>query len=259
MKDCIIVIGSHADDHELNCGGTLAKYIAQGFEPLWVMLTCNACAAAPAGVDMTPRESGEIRNSEAAAAARVLGVRDEQMCFMHLQENQAGDGRFREHPGFGSYDWEAEDFPAEARERPHVLLAVQDEDTVEELATLIAQREPRIVITHPYKDPATEHCAATALTLTAFRRARERADVGTLYAWERVESLLPVAPDSFVDITDHIDAKIAALREHESQWSKGPYGFDGWEQHFRLRARYWGMHIGVQYAEAFQTLSKEGL
>src|SRR5690606_34073367 len=37
----IMAIGAHADDHELNVGGTLAKYHELGYEIVYVMATTN--------------------------------------------------------------------------------------------------------------------------------------------------------------------------------------------------------------------------
>ena len=57
-------------------------------------------------------------------------------------------------------------------------------------------------------------------------------------------------PNAWVDITDTIDTKIAALREHVSQLRK-PEELEGWMRGWAAEA---GKEIGVAAAEAFRVL-----
>jgi N-acetylglucosamine malate deacetylase 1 len=62
----VIAVGAHPDDVEIACGGTLAKLIVQGYRVGIIDLTDG---------EPTPRcDSPEIRLREAEAAAKVLGV-----------------------------------------------------------------------------------------------------------------------------------------------------------------------------------------
>jgi bacillithiol biosynthesis deacetylase BshB1 len=62
----IAVVGPHPDDQELAMGGTVAMLVAGGHEVTLVDMTTG---------EPTPFGSEEIRAKEAAAAARVLGVK----------------------------------------------------------------------------------------------------------------------------------------------------------------------------------------
>lgn len=61
----VLAIGSHPDDVELTCGGTLIKCADQGYRTGILDLTAG---------EMGTRGSAEIRAAEAARAAEVLGV-----------------------------------------------------------------------------------------------------------------------------------------------------------------------------------------
>ena len=65
MKLDILAFGAHPDDVELGCGGTIAKEIALGKKVGIVDLTRG---------ELGTRGSKEIRDKEAKAAAKILGV-----------------------------------------------------------------------------------------------------------------------------------------------------------------------------------------
>src|SRR5690606_36003354 len=65
MKLDILAFGAHPDDVELGCGGTLAKEISFGKKVGIVDLTRG---------ELGTRGTAEIRDSEAADAAKILGV-----------------------------------------------------------------------------------------------------------------------------------------------------------------------------------------
>ena len=57
-------------------------------------------------------------------------------------------------------------------------------------------------------------------------------------------------PDLFIDISDTIEDKIAALREHVGQFND----VEGIEKHIRERAEEAGKNINVKYAESFRSI-----
>src|SRR5690606_6596965 len=78
MKLDILVFTAHPDDAELGCSGTLAKHIAAGKKAGIIDLTRG---------ELGTRGSAELRDEEAADAAKVLGL--------HVRENLAmRDGFF---------------------------------------------------------------------------------------------------------------------------------------------------------------------
>lgn len=66
MKLDLLAIAAHPDDVELTCGGTLLKMARTGYKTGILDLTAG---------EMGTRGTPEIREREAAAAGRILGVR----------------------------------------------------------------------------------------------------------------------------------------------------------------------------------------
>ena len=66
----VLAFGTHPDDIEIGCGGTVAMLAQRGFEIAHVILTSGE-----AGSDRTaPWEAGPMREKEALEAAKVLGA-----------------------------------------------------------------------------------------------------------------------------------------------------------------------------------------
>ena len=72
------------------------------------------------------------------------------------------------------------------------------------------------------------------------------------------EPMLPVEPDTYIDVTDYMDVKVEALKKHASQcvrWeideNDGTATLDEVVERVRHRARQRGLESGVTYAEAF--------
>lgn len=65
-----LVIAPHPDDDVIGCGGTIAKYIAQGDEVHVIYLTCGDI-----GINNSdPIKAAMVRVDEAITAANILGV-----------------------------------------------------------------------------------------------------------------------------------------------------------------------------------------
>jgi LmbE family N-acetylglucosaminyl deacetylase len=77
------------------------------------------------------------------------------------------------------------------------------------------------------------------------------------------EPMLPVEPDTYIDVTGYMDVKIEALKQHASQWVRWEIDEDDSTatldeviERVRHRARQRGLESGVTYAEAF--ISQQG-
>jgi len=119
--------------------------------------------------------------------------------------------------------------------KPYQLVGMLDEQ-VRELA-------PAAVISHSAHEFHGDHVAVHAATMAA-----QRVSFFDSFAYHPTMTRpLPVAfhPRAYVDISDSIDAKIAAIGAHRSQFASR--GLD--PEMFRDFARINGRLIGVQYAE----------
>ena len=72
--DRALVLTPHPDDAEIGCGGTIAGWIAQGTEVVYVL--CTNGDKGSGDVEMTSDRLAETRAREQAEAADELGVKE---------------------------------------------------------------------------------------------------------------------------------------------------------------------------------------
>jgi LmbE family N-acetylglucosaminyl deacetylase len=190
----ILVVTAHPDDVDFGAAGSIARWVDAGAEVSYCIVTDGDAGGFDPAVPRS--EIGGIRRAEQTEAAKVLGVTD--LTFLGYP-----DGRLET-----SLDLR--------RDIARVIRIVRPRRVVMQSSERVYTR---IYASHP------DHLAAGEATICAvYPDARnpftftELADEG-LEAWTVDEVLVMAGPDPdvFVDITDTIDRKIAALLCHESQ------------------------------------------
>lgn len=193
--DKAMVIVAHPDDPEFFCGGTVARWARQGVEVTYLICTRGDKGSSDPG--MTPERLAGIREAEQWAAARVLGVA--RVVFLDYKDGEL---------------------------EPSLKLRG---DIVRE----VRRHRPQVVVT---PDPTTrfsrglypnhaDHRIVGDVALDALFPA---AGSPLYYPEHLAEGLEPHRvreaylcvtnePDTWVDTTDYIDLKIAALRCHATQ------------------------------------------
>ena len=191
----ILVISAHPDDPDFGAGGTVAKWTSGGHEAHYLIVTDGSKGSGDR--DMTSERLVALRQEEQRAAARQVGV--SEVHFLGFPDGEVmPDLRLR-----------------------HAL--------TRELRRL----RPDIVVTH---DPATiywdqyinhpDHRAVGQAALDAiFPTARDHLNVPEHLA-EGLEPHIVTEvyltgsqkPDTFFDISSTLEQKLAALREHVSQF-----------------------------------------
>jgi LmbE family N-acetylglucosaminyl deacetylase len=193
----ILVVTAHPDDVDFGCAGSVALWVAEGHEVAYCICTSGEAGEAPPEV---PRhEVRALRESEQREAAAVVGVTD--VTFLHHP-----DGRLQ-----ASLDLRRDISRVIRRVRPQRVVSQSPERVWE-----------RVYASHP------DHLAAGEATMAAvYPDARnayahpELLDEG-FEPWT-VEELYVMGSGSsgagplYVDITDTLDTKVAALRAHASQ------------------------------------------
>jgi LmbE family N-acetylglucosaminyl deacetylase len=218
-----LVLFAHPDDAEFMCGGTIAKWTRDGCEVHYVVCTDGSAGSNEPGASRA--DVAPIREREQRAAAEVLGVTS--VTFLGQTDG---------------------------------LLEVTPE--TRKLVTREVRRLRPEVIVAP--DPSRlwsgqgyvnhwDHKQAGLLALTAVMP-----DAPTRVMFQELEDegiepyevpnlwLVTNEPDTYVDITDTIDTKIAALAQHVSEEGEAAAPW------VRERARTVGEEAGVEYAEAFK-------
>jgi len=216
----VLAVAAHPDDLEQLCGGTLARLVEGGHE----VTMCHVSRGDRGSFDHSMEEIAAIRRREAIAAAEVIGAAHECL--------ELSDGEVNS---------------ADPRQK---ALAVD----------LIRRTRPDLVITHHTSDYMSDHVetgrliedASFVATLPLYRTQNPvHAVVPALYYMDTLAGLR-FSPTEYVDITDTIDTKLAALAEHASQlvWLRDHDGIDILEQ-TRTVSAFRGFQAGTRYAEGF--------
>jgi len=223
----VLVVLAHPDDPEFFCGATLAKWAREGKHIRYLLLTCGEKGSD--NPDVTPEMLCADRQAEQRAAAAVIGV--QQVLFLNYH-----DGELTNSP--------------ELRR-----------DIVRE----IRRFKPDIIVT---SDPTTyfrmgayfnhaDHRTAGAATLDAVFPAAgspmyfpELLDEGLEpHRPSEIWVSLTNEPNTWVDVTDTIAVKIAALKAHKSQVK------DPQEMERRIRERLRRTDVDREfYAEGFRVI-----
>ena len=220
-----MVVVAHADDAEWGCSGTVAKLCAEGWEMVYVL-----CTDGSKGID-DPEISGaeliRIRMAEQTNAGKVLGLHE--VVFLGYEDAMLEP----------SLALRRDIARAIRRYRPELVICQNP------VRTLVG----RGYIGHP------DHFAAGEATLAAvYPTARDRLTFPELLAEglepHKVRELWVMDrenADQYVDVTEHIETAVDALRAHASQVD--PDDADKYLKGWRSEI---GAEVGFTYAEAFK-------
>lgn len=222
------MIIAHADDAEFGSAGTIAKWVTQGVEVTYVVVTNgNKGSADP---EMTPEALAALREKEQRAACKVLGVKN--VVFLGYQDGEL----------VPSLELRRDLTREVRRYKPDVAM-VPDPTT---------WYFGNTYINHP------DHRAVGEAALAAiFPSARDRLTFPELlvegfepHKVREVYLSFSMNADTWVDITDTMDTKLAALREHRSQLPD----MDEIDKNVRERAIAMAEGREMKYAEAYKKM-----
>ena len=223
MKLDILAVGSHPDDVELSCSGTIAKEVAAGRKAGLIDLTRG---------ELGTRGTAETRDLEAAEAAKILGV--------SIRENLRFEDGFFEN----NMRNKMEIIKIIRKYRPEIVLSNAVEDRHIDHgrgATLVS-----------------EACFLSGLRKieTELNGASQEAwrpkNVYHYIQWKNLE------PDIVVDISGFIETKLASVKAYKTQFydeksrePMTPISSDNFLDSITYRARDLGRLIGTDHAEGF--------
>lgn len=144
---------------------------------------------------------------------------------------------------------------------------VADLDARRNVAAVIRQLQPRVLLTHYWEDAHPDHVAASALVDAArFWAKLAKTDLpGEPHYPERivyfysVHLRLHVQPSFVLDVSANHDKKMETLACYHSQFIQGRPTSPSFLDEIRDRGRYWGWTIGVRYGEPFRCREEVGL
>jgi N-acetylglucosamine malate deacetylase 1 len=221
----VLAIAAHRDDIEQTCGGTLLKMAEAGHRTGVLDLTQG---------ELGTRGSAQERANEAEEAARILKV-------SWRQALDIPDGRV--------------------------------ENTLEnrlKVARVIREQRPRVVILPYWKGRHPDHYTCSTLGYEACFLAgltklsvADKHDAKAHRPFKIVYATLyyDIRPSFVVDITEQFEARLESIYAYKTQFADQEAGRNDFPAHAEIRdrvaamARFYGMLVGVKYAEPF--LQKE--
>src|SRR3954468_24774416 len=218
-----LVVAPHPDDAELGMGGTIIRLLQQGWRVGILDLTSG---------EPTPLGSPERRVRETAEANAALG------------------NPWRKNLGLPNRSLE----PSLIHRRA--------------LAAVFRQVRPRLVFVPYWEDAHPDHVAATKLVEDArFWSKLSKSDIpgepfhpARILYYFSVHLRIVERPSLAVDISDQLDAKVAALRCYRSQLvDNQPEGRPGVIDPVGARTGFWGHPVGARHAEPFDSREPIGL
>ncbi len=231
MKLDILAFGAHPDDVEISAGGTLAHQAELGYACGIVDLTRG---------DLGTRGTPEIRVKEARDAGEILKVK--------VRENlNFRDGFFK-----------------------------NDEEHQLEIIRVIRKYRPEIVLANAPVDRHPDHGKGGELVKVACFLAGLR-KIETSHEGKAQEAYRPrlvlhyvqfqnLKPDVIVDIGEHIEAKMEAIKAYKSQFynpessePKTVISSKGFLESIEYRSKDMGRLIGAKYGEGFVSAQDLGV
>ena len=257
LNRAIMVVGAHADDNEIHVGGTMLKYHDRGYEIIYVQSTNNMSGSAremqPDGsvkqlppeppVDMMARRKRECDDAAAFVDATPI----------HLDHPQRHYND--EHGNKVTLCYGAPRPEGVPENRQSILTACEDTASIQELADLIVEKDPEVILTHGTNQRNPEHFCTGLLTVNAYWRALDAGYQGALLQWVEPHTAHgehSMRWETFVDYTPYLEKKWEFVGKHACQkptWRDPDFGH-------RFQAQMWGSACGCGAAEVFNWVGR---
>lgn len=221
----VLAVYAHPDDPEVSCAGTLARWAAAGSEVHLVIATRGEKGSSDPDAD--PEVVASRRATEADAAARVMGLASHELLGYP-------DGEMT-----NSVELRGQLVERIRRLRPDVVVG-PDPTAVFFGSSYVNHHDHREM-----GFALLDACAPAAASPLYFPEAGPAHHVGAVYLSGTLE------PDTWVEITDVLEVKVAALLCHRSQVGDDA---DLAAEVVRRRAASAGSQGGVAFAETFRVL-----
>lgn len=222
MNDKILIVAAHPDDEILGCGGTISRLVKKGCDVFTLILG--------EGVTLRDRKRNpkkrekELKDlkKQALQANYLLGVKE--VLFFDLPDN-----RFDTVPFL---------------------------DIVKFVEKIKSGIKPGVIFTHYENDLNIDHGITYKAVLTATRPVKKES-VKEIYSFaipSSTEWAYPVlfSPDVFFDISGGINLKLKAFKKYKGERREYPHPRSA--EGIRSAAKFWGMGIGLKYAEPFKSV-----
>ena len=215
-KSSVLVIAPHPDDEVLGCGGTIARFVNEENEVHIIIVTKGT-------EDLFPQSLIEEGRNEAKKASEYLGVKN-----LHFLDG----------------------FPAAKVD------TIPSYKLNNKIFEIIQEIKPEILFIPNRKDIHKDHQLVHEAALVASRPNSNKYQPIQIMAYETLSetewSFVPFIPNVFIDISEHLDTKINAMKFYKSQLKQFPHTRS--IESIKNLAMFRGGVINVKYAEAFMLI-----
>lgn len=187
----VLVLAPHPDDESLGCGGLLAACRDHGVHAHVIVLTDGA-GSHPRSRQYPPTKLAALRENEARAAVRALGLGDDQIAFLGLPDGKAP------------------------------IVGRRFADAVARVAEFACAREIGTICTTWAHDPHPDHQAANLIGQQVAQDTGARLLCYPVWGWTvPPHAWLPAMQvrGSRLNIADYLPAKRRAIACHRSQYT----------------------------------------
>ncbi len=223
----VLAIGAHPDDLEHQCGGTLARYAAEGHE----VVMAHLCNGNKGGTNVTSEELAVTREQEARDAAAVIGA-------------EAVGGLFGDLEAFLTEEKMIQVVDLIREAQPDVILTHHPDDYMNDhIGT------SQLVF-----------AAAFAATPPLMKTHVDKiVGIVPMYYFSPTDGH-GFLPTEYVDITDFIETKKQMVLAHRSQiaWIRDHHGMADLEARIEAVGRFWGGQCNCTFAEPFALVRASG-
>ncbi len=223
MNVDVLAIGAHPDDIELACGGTIAKFVQQGYKVGLCDLTQG---------ELGTRGTKEIRKEEAQRAASILGV-------VTRRNLQIPDGNIE----------------VSRKNIINIITLIRELRPAILIIPYAIERHPDHVHASELCREAWYYSGLEKMKTKLNGKAQERHRPHHYFEFMQ---WMEFDPSFIVDISSSFDLKMRSVRAHASQFfnpkskeSETRLSGPDFLEVIETRCRYFGSKIGVKYGEPF--------
>ena len=223
----VLAIGSHPDDVEVFCAGTLLKYRRAGHR---IFLALTTSGNIGSNLIEGRQNIARTREAEQLEAARFY---DAQVRFLRHDDQGLLDG-------------------------PELRRG---------LIEAIRWAEPQVIFTNYPGDRSTDHnVTGTVVGRVMLSLPGKNVPAGgtplqgkpSLFYWDTAAGL-DFQPEAYVDISAEMETKLQALACHQSQYAwMDTFQIHNFADHCRIMSELRGLQAGCRYAEGFRAFRIHG-
>lgn len=228
MSDKLTVLctSAHPDDIELQCAGTLIRYIKEGHK-VYMAIACTGNVG-------TKRHTGPeieaIRAVEAQKAADIIGA---ELIMLGYKDGEV----WQDNATWKTY------VDLIRRTNPDVIITHDRDDYVHDHSNVGEMTYRAAIWASVDNIPDTNYPPID--------------HIPTIFYFDTVGTHRPAPPDHYVDISEEFEQKLEAFRQHESQhadYLQKEFGVTDWFEVVNVVNKLRGFQSGCRYAEAFRVV-----